>query len=334
MLLLAALKNAYMLVRELTISDAAGLKPEELLELLESLDNLELLSVDAHAQRMGALQLIICITTYVDLGERLLAAIARMGCLHTIEFSSHGSLSGWMPLENDPVPGALPACRLRRLQVLDGDVFPPSQTYRFWEALTAEKANDDAAPLLHLSTTMARNGFGPLARFLESSGTQLQSLRLDIRMVPLWQEGTLHAFHTSGFSLSVCKHLRTLTLLLDAPHPQDTHNIAICAALLATAAADVPLEHVELAVYHLHCATFDSPHTADMFDVLDSTLENLPHLKSVEWHLNHVEPPGIPHMRQSLIHVVRQRIPLLARRKGVDLTWRVARMMGRASSNI
>ncbi|GJE96089.1 hypothetical protein PsYK624_122820 [Phanerochaete sordida] len=193
----------------------------------------------------------------------------RMEHLRAVNYAP-SSLFGnsLIPLPLPPYIGDLPTSRLYLLQSLCGDIFPPPHMYSFWEAIGEAKAQKGAAPLLHFGTAVTGAGVKPLARFLQGSGLALLSLQLDVHYIPYSPEGTVDAFRACGLSLAIFKGLRKLAIRIDMPIA-DSVSIAICAALLATATAEVPLEHLVIAVFYHYNEPSALLRISEQFDELD-----------------------------------------------------------------
>ncbi|GJE96087.1 hypothetical protein PsYK624_122800 [Phanerochaete sordida] len=324
-LLLEVLLETHSLVRDLTLTSAAYMQPEELVGLLEALENLESLSILAHRRNSGLLHLLFVISAHPVLGERLLAAIARMEKLRALDFTPRGLLYSWAPQSTLREDGpALSGTGLSALSRLDGDMFPAQRAHRLWTAIAAAKALDGAAPLTHFGTAV--HSLQPLSGFIAEVGAQLQSLRLDLRAIFLAGEDTISSFRTSGLSLSHCKNLRTLTMYLEAPSTRDNGNINVCAALLSTAGEDVPLVRINITLYHLSRKFFMLPSIAESAEALDESIVGLPHLKRVDWHLAHCVPDddATSHGgKTQLADMFAELFPELATQtKGVKVNWK------------
>ncbi|GJE96037.1 hypothetical protein PsYK624_122300 [Phanerochaete sordida] len=278
-----ALLKTHDLVHDLTLTSAGGMQPGELVKLLDTLENLESLSIFAHRRTHGILSLMLFTTADFEHGEQLLLAIARKERLRALDFTPRGLLYNWRHGAHVHAGRALAVYGLRELRSLDGDIFPASRMHRFWTALAAAKAEAGAAPLDHFGTTV--RDLQPLARFMRDVGAQLRSLRLDIRETFLSGENTVSSFRESGIVLSQCTNLRTLVLCLEAPSTRDNGNIDVCTTLLSTATEGVPLAHVQITLHHLSGSFFMLAHIQERLAALDESIVGLAHLKRIDWHL-------------------------------------------------
>ncbi|GJE96086.1 hypothetical protein PsYK624_122790 [Phanerochaete sordida] len=316
-----------MHVHDLTISSKAGLEHDEFVALLEALENLEVLSIHVPSPRSGVLPFISTLTDDATFGERLLSAIANMDKLRVLFFDvSYGGLHSWSPSVGSQPSGAVLGHGLRRLHSFHGDMFPAPRMHRLWAAITAAKAQVGAAPLTHFGTSMARNGFQPLARFLEVSGGQLQTLHLDLRVAASWREhNTVEAFHSSGLSVSACRLLRKLTVDLYAPSRSwICSNIPVFAAFLLTTTRCTMLEHIEISLDNLTTEAFAVPGVPEALAALDARMAEMPQLRRVDWLLAPSAGrglfPGDVNSVESLSRILKQYLLTIVERKEVEVT--------------
>ncbi|GJE96088.1 hypothetical protein PsYK624_122810 [Phanerochaete sordida] len=249
--------------------------------------------------------------------------------LRVLDFVSHGSLYAWMPNAGlqpatDVVGGGL--CRLHSL---DGDMFPAPRTHRLWAALTAAKAQEGAVPLTHFGTSVARNGFQQLGHFLDVSGANLRTLRLDLRAISfLRQHNTINVFRSSGLSVSPCKSLHMLAIHLDVTwRSTGSDNLSVFAALLCTAAPNTALERITITLDNLRAESLTMTGAPEALDTLDRCMANFPRLQRVDWQLSpsmrHAHLPVDIAGTSPLLHLLEQRLPRLMRREGLRVTWTV-----------
>ncbi|GJE96050.1 hypothetical protein PsYK624_122430 [Phanerochaete sordida] len=316
-LLLEILLETHGLVRELTLSSAAHLRPEELVGLLEGLENLESLSILAHRRGSGLLGLTRFATSHPALGERLLLAIARMEQLRAFDFTPRGFLytepEPWAYLYDGP---ALAVPGLRALRSLSGNMLPAPRMHRLWTALAAAKAREGAAPLEHLGTAV--HSLRLLACLIRDVGSQLRSLHLDLRKMVLVGEDPASGFRTSGPTLAQCKKLHTLKLYLEAPSARENGNIDACAALFSTATEDLPLAHIQITLYNLSTKFFALPGIAEAVGALDENIVALPHLERVDWDLARCVPDSENYPDVPFAQLFSQ---LAAQTKRIEVNW-------------
>lgn len=319
--LLQAFKHSREYVRNLTITRAGGLAPIELIRLLESLENLESLSIrtdhgpisttSTSDNRSSVHAIMETISRVPDLDDRLLFAIADMPRLRHLAFGPEILL--FATRSDVPCEARLShALGLRELRSLCGDMFPIPRASRLWDAIAAKKAQQGAVPLLHFGATPGPgdSSLRPLARFLESIGEHLQSLWLDQRFIDM-SAGT--RFLDSGVSLKTCRSLRKLEFRLSR------HGFTSCNALLCTVPHEAPLHKLAISISGLREGDFvnlPAPLSTPL-TVLDTSIGNLVYLKRVEWRLVFVASgnaaPSIAGMKWHL--------PNLMTRPDVEVNW-------------
>ncbi|GJE96075.1 hypothetical protein PsYK624_122680 [Phanerochaete sordida] len=222
--------------------------------------------------------------------------------------------------------GSVSARGLRRLQLLEGDLLPESRMQTLWTAVTAAKAQEGASPLLQFGTSFHRRGVEPLARFLESSCAHVRALQLDLRVDSSWQEqDAAEALQRTGFSLSSCRSLRTLTLSLDAPSRPESSNIAVGAALLRTAARNTALEDVVIIIDNLLDRCFETPGVVERFNTLEQSMLNLPHVQRVDLVLAPSDLlahlPSRVNDISSTVDMLKKHLPRLQQSNRIKTTW-------------
>ncbi|GJE96093.1 hypothetical protein PsYK624_122860 [Phanerochaete sordida] len=242
------------------------------------------------------------------------------------------ALYAWTPNTGPQPSSTVLGHSLRRLHSFHGHMFPVERMYRLWAAITAAKAQEGAVPLTHLGTSMARSGFQPFARFLEASGTHLQSLHLDMRVVAFWREdNAVDAFHSSGLSLSGCRQLRKLTVGLHAPSRRwSCSHVSVFAALLCTTARCAPLAHITVIFDILTTEAFEIPGFPEGLAALDGRMAEMPQLRRVDWLL--AQSGGGRQQSPDDVNSVEYRSGMLktyfcavARREEVEVSWRALR---------
>ncbi|GJE96083.1 hypothetical protein PsYK624_122760 [Phanerochaete sordida] len=273
----------------------------------------------------GVLPYLVSLTDDAETGEQLLLAIANMEKLRILDFTvSYGGLYSWMPGAGSQPASDVLGRGLRRLRALHGDLFPAPRMHRLWGAVTAAKAQAGAVPLTRFGTSVARNGFAPPARFLEASGAPLETLQLDLRVNSSRREdNTVAAFHASRLSLAACPRLRSLTVHLDAPWRGSVDNLPVCAALLCTAPPTSALAHIAIIVENLRAFSAAVHGVPEALGALDARMAALPRLRRVDWKLVSRMSRAGPEddITDPLVDGLRQCLPLLALREGVEVTW-------------
>ncbi|GJE96084.1 F-box protein [Phanerochaete sordida] len=324
--LLEALQGSHALVHELTISFSHTMEPDEYVTLVETLENLEVLSFYAPTA-MSELSLSIDALFGNATDERLLSAIANKAKLRILNFTLYdGDLCAWVPSAEAQPAGAVLGQSLRQLHALDGDLFPAPRMHRLWAAVTAAKAQAGAVPLTRFGTSVARNGVLPLARLLDASGAQLLTLRLDFRADPSWRvQDTADAVSpSSALSLFPCARLRNLKVHLSGPSADSHAGLPVFAALLLTVPPS--LSYLRITIDSLAADAFTVPGFRHAMAVLDARMARLPQLRRVDVRLVPGERRTLPRAAAyRLADALGRCLARCVRREGLRVTWRVLR---------